>query len=173
MTDREIETLIGRAAAKTRRRAWSHYSSEVAADRNGLGQTETDGESVRFSVIGEEGARQLDETFRQDNLTNLSVAKEMSDSGKDAKTIKLATGWEKGGDGKWRMEIPDLKIKTEKAEAPVILDGYLDTLIDAPELFKAYPQLRNIIVKTATDIDKYLLKYVLDNMLFYHINHFS
>ena len=52
MTDREIETLIGRAAAKTRRRAWSHYSSEVAADRNGLGQTETDG-NFRFSVAPE------------------------------------------------------------------------------------------------------------------------
>ena len=45
MTDREIETLIGRAAAKTRRRAWSRHSSEVVTDLS----DRSDGESVRFA----------------------------------------------------------------------------------------------------------------------------
>ena len=38
-------------------------------------------------------------------LENLSTAKQMTADGKDAKAIKLATGWEPGGDGKWRMEM--------------------------------------------------------------------
>lgn len=66
MSDSDIETLIGRAAAKTRRRAWSRHSSEVVTDLsdgnglertgtdgNGLEQTETDGRA-RF-LVDEEG----------------------------------------------------------------------------------------------------------------------
>ena len=36
----------------------------------------------------------------------------MEDAGKDAAAIKLATGWERGGDGKWRYEIPDIDRET-------------------------------------------------------------
>ncbi len=67
---------------------------------------------LRFSIIGEEGAARLDRELKQNNLDNLHTAKAMLEAGKDAKTIKLATSWEKGGDGKWRMEVPDLKMKT-------------------------------------------------------------
>ena len=34
----------------------------------------------------------------------------MEGAGKDAKAIKMATGWERGADGKWRYEIPDSKL---------------------------------------------------------------
>ena len=50
----------------------------------------------------------------QSAVSDLRIAREMETAGKDAKTIKRATGWERGGDGKWRMEIPDLKIKREE-----------------------------------------------------------
>lgn len=33
----------------------------------------------------------------------------MEKAGKDAKAIKMATGWERGADGKWRYEIPEGK----------------------------------------------------------------
>ena len=118
----------------------------------------TDG--VRFSIVGELGAFGMDGNLRQNNLSNLHTAKEMSAAGKDAKTIKLATGWEKGGDGKWRMEIPDIEMKTERiygnirevVEAPVYLDGPLEYYVSAPELFAAYPFLRNLKVRMA-DLD--------------------
>lgn len=69
-----------------------------------------------FQIIGEEGAKNLDqaneETIRMDNL---NIAKEMETAGKDAKTIRLATGWEKGADGKWKYEIDDeFKLKNNK-----------------------------------------------------------
>lgn len=53
--------------------------------------------SSKFQIIGEKGAAALDAaeeaTTRLDNLT---VAREMEAAGKDAKTIRLATGWERG-----------------------------------------------------------------------------
>ena len=37
----------------------------------------------------------------------------MVKAGKDALAIKMATGWERGADGKWRYEIEDLKLKKD------------------------------------------------------------
>ena len=108
---------------------------------------------ARFSIIGEEGAGRGREAEKR--MSDLRIAREMETTGKDAKTIKRATGWERGGDGKWRMEIPDLKIKREEtlpdgttyAKSEFSLkfhDGALGEYVDAPELFEAYPELRNI-----------------------------
>ena len=108
---------------------------------------------ARFSIIGEEGAGRGREA--EARMSGLRIAREMEAAGKDAKTIKRATGWERGGDGKWRMEIPDLKIKREetlpdgttyaKSEFDLKFhDGALGEYVDAPELFEAYPELRNI-----------------------------
>lgn len=108
---------------------------------------------ARFSIIGEEGAGRGREA--ETRMSGLRIAREMEAAGKDAKTIKRATGWERGGDGKWRMEIPDLKIKREetlpdgttyaKSEFDLKFhDGALGEYVDAPELFEAYPELRNI-----------------------------
>ena len=117
---------------------------------------------VRYSVIGETGAAALDRYAAQNNLDNLLLAKKMLADGKDALIIKQATGWEKGGDGKWRMEIPDIEIKTQRAlpdgtayetESLAFFEGYLEDLVEAPELFSAYGQLRRIRVRSA-DLDK-------------------
>ena len=108
---------------------------------------------ARFSIIGEEGAGRGREA--EARMSDLRIAREMETAGKDAKTIKRATGWERGGDGKWRMEIPDLKIKREEtlpdgttyAKSEFSLkfhDGMLGEYVDAPELFEVYPELRNI-----------------------------
>ena len=59
-----------------------------------------------YSIIGERGAQGIDGL-----VSNLNVAKQMTEAGKDAKTIFLATGWEKFPDG-WKYDLPDqLKIK--------------------------------------------------------------
>lgn len=65
---------------------------------------------VRFRFIGEQGAANLDRAEEASTrLDNLSVAREMESVGKDAKTIKMATGWERGADGKWRYETIDIE----------------------------------------------------------------
>ena len=120
-------------------------------------------DNIRFSLAGERGAAAADKaeerTFRMDNL---SVARKMEEEKKDAKAIKIATGWERGADGKWRYEMPDAKIKLGKKVTDNIYGedgkviwydnertnpiGTLKYLLDAPELFKAYPELKNIKV---------------------------
>jgi hypothetical protein len=72
------------------------------------------GGDTRLRFIGEKGAARLDAheegTARLDNL---KVAREMEQAEKDAKAIKMATGWERGADGKWRYETADFRVKQE------------------------------------------------------------
>jgi site-specific DNA-cytosine methylase len=117
-------------------------------------------DNIRFSLAGERGAAAADKaeerTFRMDNL---SVARKMEEEKKDAKAIKMATGWERGADGKWRYEIPDAKIKdtmdvgggqiVKRYEDDMLWNGgKLSDVIDAPELFKSYPQLKDVRIDT-------------------------
>lgn len=65
-------------------------------------------ENVRFRFIGEKGAANLDKAEEATiRLDNLSIARDMESAGKDAKAIKMATGWERGADDKWRYEEAD------------------------------------------------------------------
>lgn len=115
---------------------------------------------VRFMFAGEKGAAEADKaeekTYRMDNL---KVAEKMERGKKDAKAIKLATGWERGADGKWRYEMPDAKIKdmTDVGGGNIVKrfdddmlwnDGKLADVIDAPGLFEAYPQLKDVRIDT-------------------------
>lgn len=117
-------------------------------------------QDVRFMFGGEKGAAEADKaeekTYRMDNL---KVAEKMERGKKDAKAIKLATGWERGADGKWRYEMPDAKIKDMKDigggnivkrfdDDMLWNDGKLTDVIDAPGLFEAYPQLKNVRIDT-------------------------
>lgn len=117
-------------------------------------------DNIRFSLAGERGAAAADKaeerTFRMDNL---SVARKMEEEKKDDKAIKMATGWERGADGKWRYEMPDAMIKdtmdvggghiVKRYEDNMLWNGgKLSNVIDAPELFKAYPQLKDVRIET-------------------------
>lgn len=115
---------------------------------------------IRFMFAGEKGAAEADKADEQTiRIDNLDVAKQMEDEKKDAKIIKMATGWEKGVDGKWRYEMPDAKIKdtidvgggniVKRFEEDMLwTDGKLEDAVDAPKLFEAYPQLKNIKIHT-------------------------
>jgi|GEM_PF-2975157 len=117
-------------------------------------------DNIRFSLAGERGAAAADKAEeRTARMDNLSVARKMEEEKKDAKAIKMATGWERGADGKWRYEMPDAKIKdtmdvgggqiVKRYEDDMLWnDGKLSDVIDAPELFKAYPQLKGVRIDT-------------------------
>ena len=65
---------------------------------------------IREQFIGEKGAERADHADEVNTrLDNLSVAREMEAEKKDAKAIKMATGWERGADGKWRYEVGDVR----------------------------------------------------------------
>ncbi|WP_294437648.1 LPD23 domain-containing protein [uncultured Victivallis sp.] len=132
--------------------------------------------NVRFSIIGEEGAAAAAEWYgRQDaemwkmlgldlstqqgnaikRLEDLSVAKRMAEAGKEAETIKLATGWEKGADGKWRTETDD---NWQFSPEFLRLEPYESLPIDrciqeGTELFSAYPDLREFNVRLSTSLE--------------------
>lgn len=132
--------------------------------------------NVRFSIIGEEGAAAAAEWYgRQDaemwkmlgldlstqqgnaikRLEDLSVAKQMAEAGKEAETIKLATGWEKGADGKWRTETDD---NWQFSPEFLRLEPYESLPIDrciqeGTELFSAYPELREFNVRLSTSVE--------------------
>ena len=153
---------------------------------------------IREQFIGEKGAERADHADEvSTRLDNLGVAREMEAEKKDAKAIKMATGWERGADGKWRYEIADMKefdrngnllyrknhpdyaryielldkedanlfengealTVEERAEFETLSKKYesdkfggekldnnhrLEAYVDAPELFKAYPELKNV-----------------------------
>ena len=164
----------------------------------GGGKFFEDYNKIREQFIGEKGAERADHADEVNTrLDNLSVAREMEAEKKDAKAIKMATGWERGADGKWRYEIADMKefdrngnllyrknhpdyaryielldkedanlfeggealTVEERAEFETLSKKYesdkfggekldnnhtLEAYVDAPELFKAYPDLKNV-----------------------------
>lgn len=84
------------------------YDSEVEGSRKEATLKATEGEGIRFRTLGEKGAANLDKAEEATiRLDNLGVARQMEEAGKDAKAIKLATGWERGADNLWRYEVAD------------------------------------------------------------------
>lgn len=110
---------------------------------------------IRFSLAGERGAAAADKaeerTIRMDNL---SVAKDMEKNKKKAKAIKAATGWERGADGKWRYEMPDVVLRDPKEwvnkktlTLSDIVEKPNDLFKEYPELFDAYPKLKDVKIQ--------------------------
>ena len=110
-------------------------------------------------IAGEKGARKLDKTEGvTTRMDNLKIAQKMTKAGKDAKTIWLATGWQADPNGDWQYELPDGDIKPD-----LVLKGEIDkssdepmltakstlgeVLVNADEIFTAYPQLRKMPVE--------------------------
>uniref|UniRef100_UPI003AF087CE LPD23 domain-containing protein n=1 Tax=Leyella stercorea TaxID=363265 RepID=UPI003AF087CE len=108
---------------------------------------DTENERTRNMFVGEKGATEADKAEEvSTRLDNLSVARRMEEAKKDAKTIKMATGWERGSDGKWRYETSDIKPKPfEKWMNKKNLK--LGDIIDSDSgLFEMYPELKDFKV---------------------------
>ena len=105
----------------------------------------------RFQFIGERGAAAADHAEEVNTrIDNLSVAREMEEAKKDAKAIKMATGWERGADGKWRYETGDvslwegLRLTKRGTEERTTLGEMLEDSREKEELLAAYPQLKKM-----------------------------
>ena len=75
------------------------------------------------------------------DLDALERAKELAAQGMKNDDIRYITGWHMGPDHQWRFEIPDnnLTVNTNKMGT-----GKASDFVDHPELFEAYPQLRDM-----------------------------
>ena len=80
-------------------------------------------------------------------LDKLKQAKAMVEDGRTPEDIYKATGWFKGQDGKWRFEIPD---NLEAISLDKLLNdkrAKLGEIYDNPQLFEAYPDLKDVPVR--------------------------
>lgn len=112
-------------------------SSAIQKETSAASDRKT-GPPARFSYAGKNanGA----------NLESLREAQAMQEAGADMESIRKATGWHEGMDGKWRFEINDsrMQLRTDAADIPNYTT--LGELVDAPELFEAYPDMADLSV---------------------------
>ena len=117
-------------------------------------------DSILMQFIGEVGASNVEEL--PDALNNLSIAKQMEWSGMGEQYIWATTGWVKGADGKWRMEIPDiinnLDFDNEKGIYERYEDYYPYPLKDFinEKIVRIYPQLSDykIMFYSGSDVNE-------------------
>jgi hypothetical protein len=106
---------------------------------------------IRKQIVGENA------NLSQNVRDNLDVARDMESSKKSDKEIRLATGWERGTDNKWRYEVPDNIpfLKDTVKTVGVFLSEDKDTnqlsqkanYFLPKELLDLYPQLNDITIK--------------------------
>lgn len=157
MSEDEIERLLTEEIAADAYAGLNWFSGDApvqeavraeternAPARRAEAQQETTGPPGKATAAGI-GARTADSAA-------LRRAEALEKSGTDNETIRQETGWYRGMDGQWRFEIDDSKIKL-RYEASAengreMIPNYttLGNLIDAPELFAAYPDMRNMDV---------------------------
>lgn len=168
MNDSDLVDIIKRSYARLKENAVNTLVE------NGYNEEEAEGEDIKFKstssqeavdsvlgeqttmfkFIGEKGTANLDKaeeaTIRIDNL---GVARQMEEAGKDAKAIKLATGWERGVDKLWRYEVADDfdLAELENRLQENLNDGLSKTWgvlypSDLGDLTKAYPDFNVDIV---------------------------
>ena len=112
-------------------------SSAIQKETSAASERKT-GPPARFSYAGRNanGA----------NLESLREAQEMQQAGADMESIRKATGWHEGMDGKWRFEINDSRMQLRADAADIPNYTTLGELVDAPELFEAYPDMADLSV---------------------------
>lgn len=112
-------------------------SSAIQKETSAASERKT-GPPARFSYAGRNanGA----------NLESLREAQEMQQDGADMESIRKATGWHEGMDGKWRWEINDSRMQLRADAADIPNYTTLGELVDAPELFEAYPDMADLSV---------------------------
>jgi hypothetical protein len=81
------------------------------------------------------------------NLDKLSQAERMVGKGQDRGMVRQLTGWHQGPDSQWRFEIPDEGSRMMYPDS----NGPAGTLFQHNELYKAYPNLKNINMYSETN----------------------
>lgn len=102
---------------------------------------------TRHKILGTFAARALDAaegvTWRMDDQ---KTAIAMDAQGKKPLQIKIATGWEKGGDGSWKLERPDAQADWGTLLTSGKREWTLGDVLDDTELFTAYPEMKDVKV---------------------------
>lgn len=103
-----------------------------------------------YLFVGQKGMQKTSlATFRLDNL---DVARMMEKEGSRPAVIKMATEWERGKDGKWRMEAADGEFTRTLQEAVRPMSGgyagcHLGDIWKNDALTEAYPNLQDLLIR--------------------------
>jgi hypothetical protein len=151
MTSGEVIQFMNVLSAKVE--AGEVITEQEIGEQQQAGKTKT-----RKQIIGEKGAERLDAMESNTRrMSNLVMAKNMTDDGKSPLEIRVATGWELGSDGKWRYEtvdnIPYLKDTVKQVNEFLADNKDADSIEQKayfflpPELIKMYPELNDITIE--------------------------
>jgi L-amino acid N-acyltransferase YncA len=151
MTSNEITEFMNVLSAKVE-------AGEVISKKEVGKQKDGAVSGTRKQIIGEKGAERLDAMESNTRrMSNLVMAKNMTDDGKSPLEIRVATGWELGADGKWRYEtvdnIPYLKDTVKQVNEFLADNKDADSIEQKayfflpPELIKMYPELNDITIE--------------------------
>ena len=116
-------------------------------------------EDIRFSMIGEVGAARDKSSEGLIRMENLEVARQMEKelnpdwsarASDNALKIKVATGWERGADGKWRYEVEDIKAKPLSAWLNSKKKLKLKDIVEPNLILDLYPNIGEITIIKGT-----------------------
>jgi hypothetical protein len=130
---------------------------------NGLSNSVVENQSAENVGFGATpGTKPTTEILSDAKDTKLLSILQTNDK-ENARKIKMATGWERGADGKWRYEMGDSKLKDtisiegrdfkRNVEDMLWTSGKLIDTVDDDNLFKAYPELSNVRLETDTMVE--------------------
>lgn len=86
------------------------------------------------------------ELYHSETASNYQKSDVRAEQAVNNQKIWAATGWYRGLDGRWRYEIPSGKLKADLSTFKDNTKYNLNDVIDAPQLFQIYPDLKNIDV---------------------------
>ena len=137
------------SASAVKRRSPELYNSILGLGKK-MPQMAKDNPKLLTKIYGSAKSNSIN-SFAGEKALNasankLSKAKAMLEKGEDEVKIWQSTGWYKDKDGAWKFEIDDspAKIKNQNADK-------LGDLLEHKELFKAYPELKDINVVKIKD----------------------
>jgi hypothetical protein len=146
MEEKEAKAINPRAFKSSKMRG-TPAEGKFFVDEYWLNKRAPDSSS-RFSFAGQQSATA--DQFQLDR------AKQLLADGANANSVRQQTGWFKGVDGKWRYEIDDsgASLQNMRMEDGLAMRATsLETILDHPALFAAYPALRDMDVQITIDPD--------------------
>ena len=121
-------------------------------DKHGMSREGTDLENYKTKNTANNDGMKYSFAGRKAKNSDISLlqkAQSMIEDGVDSETVRKETSWFKGYDNKWRFEIDDSKVTITQSDRKYLQETsstLLGYLIKHNELFKSYPQLRDIMV---------------------------
>lgn len=119
--------------------------TQVKSDTDNVGTFDKNKTDIRYSFAGD-NAKTAD-------MGALQQARDLEQSGVSIEEIRKTTGWSRGLDNKWKFEIDDSGAKYNEEKIRLGKSVNLDEVLEHNDLFKAYPDLKNVKVKEISGLE--------------------